>query len=99
MEFDPETVEVRQREDRARFEAVVQGHKAYITYRREDGRLILDHTWVPPVLEGRGLAARLTRTAFEYARSEGLAVVPECPYVAAWVRRHPEFRPLVADRG
>jgi len=96
MDIDPDQLEVRHRTDRDRFEIVVEHKKAFITYRREGVRLVLDHTWVPPEFEGNGIADRLTRTALEYARSEGLKVVPECPYVAAWLRRHPEYGELVA---
>lgn len=98
MEFDLDAVEIRRREDTHRFQTVVGGLKAFITYQRDGGRLVLDHTWVPPELEGHGLAGKLTRVALEYARAEGLQVVPECPYVAAWIREHPEYQDLVADR-
>lgn len=89
-------LEIRHKPETSRFEARVGRLKAFITYRREGRRLALDHTWVPPELEGRGLADRLTRTAFDYARSEGLEVVPECSYVKAWVEKHPEVHELVA---
>jgi uncharacterized protein len=43
---------------------------------------------VPPPIEGRGIAARLTRTAVEWARSEGLEIDPQCSYVRAWLSRN-----------
>lgn len=96
MEFRLDDVTIRHQAGTSRFEAVVGGLKAFITYRRDGERLSLDHTWVPPELEGHGLADKLTRTAFDYARAEGLKVVPVCPYVKTWVERHPEVRELVA---
>ncbi|MGH8127887.1 MAG: GNAT family N-acetyltransferase, partial [Gammaproteobacteria bacterium] len=73
----------------------IEGQEAFISYQRRADRLVLDHTWVPPEWRGRGIAAGLARVALDYARSESLTVVPECPYVAAFIRRHPEYRDLV----
>lgn len=74
--------------DRSRFEAQVEGLTAYLTYEREDGGVAMTHTIVPPPIEGRGIAARLTRTAVDWARSEGLAIDPQCSYVRSWLRKH-----------
>ena len=75
-----------------RFEARVDGHLAVAEYERDGASLILTHTFVPPELRGRGLAEKLVRPALEYARNEGLAVVPACSYVAAFIQRHPEYQ-------
>jgi hypothetical protein len=53
---------------------------------------------VPPELCGRGIAEALVRTALEETRRRGVRVVAECSYVAAFIRRHPEFQSLIADR-
>jgi hypothetical protein len=47
-------------------------------------------------LEGKGLAAKLTRTALDFARAHRLRVVPLCPYVSAYIRRHSEVQDLVS---
>ncbi|HEY7505038.1 MAG TPA: GNAT family N-acetyltransferase [Gemmatimonadales bacterium] len=54
-------------------------------------------TFVPPADRGRGLAARLVQAAVEYARAEGLRIIPSCWYVAQWMRAHPEHADLLAD--
>lgn len=70
---------------------------AELTYARPDGRTIdLQHTAVPAAGRGRGVADALARAAFGYARAEGLRVVPTCPFVRAWLTRHPEERDLIA---
>lgn len=89
-------VEVIHDEAAGRFVTTVGGQHAFVSYWRQGKRLVLDHTWVPPEQRGQGIAAGLTRVALDYARSESLAVVPECPYVAAFIRKHPEYRDLVA---
>jgi predicted GNAT family acetyltransferase len=58
--------------------------------------LELYSTYVPPGDRGHGIAARLVQAAVEYARTEGLRIIPTCWYVAVWLRRHPEHADLVA---
>jgi uncharacterized protein len=82
--------------ERNRFEIVVDGHLAVLDYRREGDAVNMTHVGVPTPIEGRGIAATLTRCALDWARREGLEVVPSCPYVAGWIERHPEYQSLVA---
>jgi predicted GNAT family acetyltransferase/glutaredoxin len=65
-------------------------------YHRRDGRIALTHTEVDEALEGRGLGGALVAAALDDARREGLEVVPLCPFVAAYIERHPEYQDLVA---
>jgi uncharacterized protein len=78
-----------------RFEAAVDGRLAYLEYRREPGLLDIVHTEVPGEMKGRGVGGTLAEAALRYARENGLRVVPHCPFVAAYIRRHPEHRDLV----
>lgn len=69
---------------------------AKLVYRYDpDGRLALVHTEVPPSLGGRGIGGLLAKTALEFARNEHLRVIPECPFVKAYLARHPEYGALV----
>jgi uncharacterized protein len=87
--MDPRTdVDVKHLPDHARFEAEVEGSTAFLTYEREGDTVAMTHTIVPPPIEGRGVAAQLTRTAVEWARGEGLQIDPQCSYVRAWLRRN-----------
>ena len=78
------------------YEVHAEGEVAILTYQRQGKRITFYHTEVPPALEGRGIAGMLARTALEAARADGLEVVPLCPYVAAYIRRHQEYLPLVS---
>lgn len=78
-----------------RFVAHVDGHEAFLEYRREPGRMTITHTEVPEAIGGRGVAGALTTAALEYARGHGLKVVPACAYAAAFLRRHGEYADLV----
>ena len=82
---------------RKRFEAVVGDQVGFLTYRRSGDEMTLVHTEVPPSLRGRGIAQKLARFALEHARTHGLTVVPLCPFVKGYLRKHPELAPLVRD--
>ena len=58
-----------------------------------DDLLDLQHTEVPPSGHGEGVGDALVRAALAYARAHDLNVIATCPYVQAWLRRHPEERP------
>jgi predicted GNAT family acetyltransferase len=80
-----------------RFELLIDGLRALLTYRRFPGSIVFDHTEVPKPLEGKGLAAKLARFALDFARANHLRVVPLCPYVSSFIRKHPEYEDLVSS--
>jgi predicted GNAT family acetyltransferase len=81
-----------------RFEVEVEELVALIDYRRAGQTLYLIHTEVPDALEGRGVGSMLVRYALEQIAARGEALVPLCPFVAGYLRRHPEYVGLVSDR-
>lgn len=95
MSGDIDGLVVENDEKAQQFRLRVDGQVALIEYSRSNGTIIFKHTEVPPALEGKGLAGKLARAALEYARDHKLAVVPRCQYVASYIRKHPEFQPLV----
>ena len=81
-----------------RFTASVPSGTAFLAYASAGpGLLELYSTYVPPADRGRGAAARLVAAAVEYARAEGLRIVPSCWYVAHWLQQHPEHADLLSD--
>jgi predicted GNAT family acetyltransferase len=94
---EPE-VAVADAPERSRFVATVDGEEAgFLVYRNRPGLLALIHTEVDERFEGRGVGGRLARFALEQARAKGLEVLPFCPFVNDWMKRHPEFDDLVPD--
>ena len=83
---------------RGEYHAAVPGSEAIgrLTYQRHGDVLIADHTLVPPEIGGRGVAARLVEALVADAREEGNKIVPQCSYVEAMFRRHPEWADLRA---
>jgi uncharacterized protein len=75
----------------SRFEAVGNGGLAILDYRIEGSTIFLLYVEVPASEQGRGIAGRLSRAALEFSRDRGLKVVPRCPVIAAYMRRHPEL--------
>ena len=96
MELNLDDVVVTHNEQARRFEAAVDGLHSLLTYRRFPDRIVLQHTEVPTALEGKGLAAKLTRTALDFARANHLRVVPLCPYVSSFLRGHGEYQDLIS---
>jgi uncharacterized protein len=88
-------IQVTNNTSTGQFEIREDGRLATLAYSERDGTLYLIHTEVPRELGGRGYASALARTALEYARQNQLTVVPYCPFVRAYLQRHPEYASLV----
>jgi predicted GNAT family acetyltransferase len=82
---------------RRTFTARIEGHEAYLHYLpAPDGALDYASTYVPEHLRGRGIANAIVREALEYARAEGLRIIPSCWFVRAFLEKHPEYAGLAA---
>ncbi len=83
-----DTLTIRHDRDGHRFEAVIDGHLAYLVY-VDLGKQTLDiyRTFVPDALRGRGIAAALTQRALDFAEQEGYSVIPSCSYVEWYMER------------
>jgi predicted GNAT family acetyltransferase len=79
-----------------RFEINLDGDTAASYYKLAPGVITFTHTEVPPKFGGRGIGSALVRGALEAARARGLKVVAKCPFVAAYIAKHPEFNDLLA---
>ena len=90
-----EQVEVQHDAGGNRFCVKMEGYEACLMYRRAGQELDFYHTYVPEVFRGRGIAEKLCKAAFEYAKANRLAVIPSCSYISdAYLKRHPEYQPL-----
>ncbi len=96
MNEKAQDIVVRHNAAEHRFEAEVEGEVSVADYMLQGDRIIFTHTHTPPAQRGRGIAEKLVRAALEHARAEKLKVVPACSYVAAFIDRRPEFKPLLA---
>jgi predicted GNAT family acetyltransferase len=96
VDVDLNNLSVTHNEAAQCFELPVDGARALLTYRRFPDRIVLLHTEVPPPFEGHGIAAKLSRSALDFARANRLQVDPLCPYVSSFIQKHPEYQDLVA---
>jgi uncharacterized protein len=84
-------LKIENNRDASRFEVMANGKLAWLDYRVEPGTIFLLYVEVPPEEEGRGIASSLAMAALEFARDQGLKVVPLCPFIAAYMRKHPDL--------
>jgi predicted GNAT family acetyltransferase len=97
MAVDGKSTPVTDNAAESRFELQVEGRTAVLEYVRRGDAVVYVHTGVPPELEGRGIGGQLAKFALDDARTRGLKVVARCPYVAAYIERHPEYADLLAS--
>ncbi len=83
--------------DASRFEWTEDGILSVLDYELQNNVMVITHTGVPQAVGGRGIAGDLAQAALDAARAQGWAVRPLCSYVAAWIRRHPDYQDLVID--
>jgi len=87
-------IDIELNADENRFEITVDGHLCILEFELDGDVIHMNHVRVPKAVGGRGIAGDLTRHALDHARSQGWKVVPNCPYVARWIERHPEYQSL-----
>jgi hypothetical protein len=91
--LEPTVVDVP---EESRFEIRVDGRLAgFAEYRTKPdgahpGLLVFTHTEIDDAFEGRGLGSALVRAALDTARDRRVPVRPDCPFVRAYVARHPD---------
>lgn len=94
MQDGYEAHEVEHQEDETRFVVHFDGAEAVLDYLRDGDTITFTHTEVPEGLEGRGVGSALARAGLDHAREQELSVQVLCPFVGAYLDRHPEYRDL-----
>lgn len=82
-------------EESRQFVMVVGGHRARMEYDRTPDRIFLTHLLVPPAIEGQDVAAVLTEKVLNWVESKRMKLVPYCPYVKTYLRRHTAWQRLL----
>ncbi len=98
MEIDTNKMEVVRNPAENRFEVWVDGKLAKLDYIESDDTIVMTHVGVPIEFRGQGIAGVITRAGLEYAKSKSLRVIPMCSYVAAYLRRNPQYANLIKYR-
>ncbi len=79
-----------------KFFVMLESEEAVLNYHLQENVIDFYHTFVPESGRGKGIAEKLVKAGFEYAREQKLKVIPTCPYISGtFLNRHPEYQPLV----
>jgi hypothetical protein len=87
---------INQNKELQQFQMQVEGHTAYIVYELRNDAIYLTSTQVPDALSGKGIGSRLVQGSLEQIEKMNVKVVPVCPFIAGWFKRHPEKEHLLA---
>jgi predicted GNAT family acetyltransferase len=91
-------VSVTDHPEKSRFEAFLNGERVGLAaYQLSTGQIIYTHTEVDDSAEGKGVGSAIASTVLDSARSRGLRVVPQCPFIARYISRHREYLDLVDE--
>lgn len=89
------TIDLTVTDDRGRHRYEARGDDAglagFLDYQETSELVVLMHTEVPPAFEGQGVGGALARAALDDIRGRGLKALVVCPFIIAWLHRHPEY--------
>ncbi|GAB3885175.1 GNAT family N-acetyltransferase [Spirosoma agri] len=88
---------VKNNTHRTRFELETEGKLSIVVYQNvDDETLALTHTEVDPSLEGKGVGSHLVEGVLTYVEQNNLKIVPLCPFISVYIKRHPDWNRVVS---
>jgi len=81
-----------------RFEIKIDGHYAFIDYKEPGDKIALIHTETDPELAGKGAVAAVVEKTLHYLDENNIQLLPFCPYVFAYIKKHPEWKRIVSPK-
>ncbi|SFW55095.1 hypothetical protein SAMN02927921_02287 [Sinomicrobium oceani] len=94
--FEP--IPLVKNEDKRRFEIKVNHNYAFTNYGEFGNQMALVHTETDPELSGQGAASALVEKTLHYLEDNGISLLPFCPFVFAYIQRHPEWKRIVSKK-
>jgi uncharacterized protein len=98
VEINLEKLDVIHNAAENRFETSIHGHLSKLDYILDEDTIVMTHVGVFPEHRGQGVAGKLVEIALKYAGEKSLRVIPMCPYVADYIRRHPQYIHLTKQK-
>lgn len=98
MQINTGALEIIHNPAENRFETWIDGQLSKLDYLEDGDTIVMTHVGVHPDQRGQGVAGKLTEAALGYARGKSLRVIPMCSYVAAYIRRNPQYAELTKQR-
>lgn len=77
------------------YEVSVEEQIARIEYIKAQDKIYLTHTEVPLSLEGKGIGSKIVEMALKDVARQDLTLIPLCPFVAGYIKDHPEWKKIV----
>ena len=96
--IDYSTIPLVKNEADKRFEIDVEGYKAFIDYKETSSQIWLIHTEADPALAGKGAAKAVVEKTLAYVKESSKKLLPFCPYVFAYIKKHPEWKAIVDEK-
>ena len=85
-------LEITNHPEAGRFEGKIEGKTAVVEYMDRPDKIVFTHTEVPVGLEGKGVGSAMAKHVLDYAREINKKVLPLCPFIKAYIQRHPEYK-------
>ena len=98
MKTEFENIPLVKNEDKKRFEIEYNNHFAFIDYKETSDHIALIHTEAEPELAGTGAAAAVVEKTLHFIEESGKLLLPYCPYVFAFIKKHPEWKRIVDEK-
>ena|SRR6218665_3622240 len=95
MKPEFEAIPLKDNKEANRYEMVFENHLSLIEYELKGEAIYILHTEVSPALEGRGAGTAIVEKVLADIEKRGLALVPLCPFVVAYIKRHPQWERIV----
>lgn len=90
-------IELIDNTDKSRFEVEIEDKMAIMDYKKKDNKLYILHTEVPKEFEGKGIASAMVKKVLNLIKEKDMKLVSLCPFVSGYIKRHPEYKSLVAN--
>ena len=90
-------IELIDNKDKSRFEVEIEDKMAIMDYKKKDNKLYILHTEVPKEFEGKGIASAMVKKVLNLIKEKDMKLVSLCPFVSGYIKRHPEYKSLVAN--
>ncbi len=98
MRPELESLQLVKNDEKQRFELENNRHIAFVDFEEKEHFIALVHTEAPEALQGTGTAVALVEKTLQYIEKSGKKLMPFCPFVLAFIKKHPEWKPLVSEK-
>ncbi|MBW8243681.1 N-acetyltransferase [Muricauda oceani] len=97
-EYEYKDIPLVKNEEKRRFEIAIEGRYAFTNYGEFGNQIALVHTETDPEISGQGAASALIEKTLRYLEEKQIELLPFCPFVFAYIRRHPEWKRIVSKK-